>query len=73
MYKTNLPVVRSSYRMESFLTCSVPNLQFDLFTTQFNGFDLEVNANSADKSSIEGIITESEEDTSFAYSRVANK
>lgn len=58
--------------MESFLTGSIPNLQFDLFATEFNGFDLEINPNGRDEGRVESIVTESKEDTGLANAGVAD-
>jgi len=51
-------VIGSSDSFESFLACSVPYLQFDGFTIQFECPDLEIDSNRGQERLIEYIFTE---------------
>lgn len=57
---------------ESFLTCSIPNLQSDFGTINGNGLDLEIYSNGSDVAIFEDSITEFSEQVSLANPTVSN-
>ena len=59
-------IVSGSYSPKSFLTSSIPDLQFNFWFLDQNGFDLEVNSNSCYEWWCEWIIRISQEQARFA-------
>lgn len=66
-------VVRGRDGAESFLTCSIPNLQLDGLAFEFNSSDLKVNTNSADITLCVRVVCETEEKTRLSDTRVADE
>lgn len=50
----------------------VPNLQLHLLAVDFDGFDFEVDADSGEMGSGEGVVSEAQQKTGLAYARVPN-
>lgn len=58
---------------EPFLACRVPNLKLDSFAIQFNGSNLEIDADGADVAFRIGIVGESQQKAGFANAGVTNQ
>lgn len=65
-------VVGLRYIAESFLPCSIPNLQADLGVIDSDGLDLEVHPDSSHVAILEDSITELSEQVGLAHSAVSN-
>lgn len=59
--------------MKALLTRRVPDLQFDLLSSQLDGFDFEVDADGGDEGVVEGIVGEAEENAGLAHAGVADQ
>ena len=59
--------------MESFLTGRVPDLKFDLFPSQFDGFNLEVDSDGGYEGRVESVVREPEQDASFSHAGISNQ
>lgn len=49
------------------------DLELDTLPIQFDGPDLEINADSGDKGGRVGIVAEAQEQTGFTYTRIADE
>ena len=56
-----------------FLSCGVPDLQFDLFSPEFDGFDLEVDSDGGDEGVVEGVVREAEQDARLSHPRIPDQ
>jgi hypothetical protein len=66
------PKITSGNSPKPFLAGSIPNLQFDSFTVDFDIFDFEVDADGGDEGGGEGIVGVSEEEAGFAHAGIAD-
>ena len=66
-------VVRTGDGSESLLTSSIPDLKFDRLAIVLDGSDLEINTDRTDVTLCVGIISESQEQTTLANTRVSDQ
>ena len=65
-------IVAWSQSSESFLSSSVPDLQFDDLFIQLNGLDLEVDSDGVEEVLVEGVLRVSQQQTGLTYAWVAD-
>lgn len=58
---------------ETFLACSIPDLQLHSLAIQLNRTDLEINTDGGDERRSEGVFAETEETAGLAYARVSDQ
>ncbi len=58
---------------KSFLSSSVPNLEFDNILTALNGSDFKIDTNGGEVTLAEDVVGESEEETGFGDRRITDK
>jgi hypothetical protein len=66
-------VVTGSDGTKTFLSCGVPNLQFDAFAIQFDGSDFEIDPNGTDVRFRVSVIRKTQQETGFAHTGIANQ
>ena len=66
-------VVAASNCLKSFLTSSIPNLQFDSFRVNVNSSDFEIDTDGWHEVIIENVVSESQEQWRFTNPWVSNK
>ena len=59
--------------VEPLLSRRVPNLKFDLFPSQLDRFNLEINADRRYKGRVEGVVGEAEKDAGFSHAWVSDQ
>jgi len=59
--------------LSPFLSCSIPNLEFDGLSVKLDGPDLEVDSDGGDVGLGVGVVGETEEETTLSYSAISNK
>lgn len=72
-YTHSTSIIRRCNRPESLLASGIPYLQLNSLSVQFNGANLEVDANSRDERRSERVLGETQETAGLAYAGVANE
>jgi len=67
------PVIGRRYGAKPFLASSIPDLQLYALAVEFNGLDLEVDADGSDETGCERVIAESQQQAALADTTVTNK